>query len=293
VERLPLSPRLGSVFLTAGDDPLGDVKPNAVLEELRLRGAILFRGFKSESADFEEFVRLFCGNFVGHTNIKRRPVSPDGFTLTVTPGIQAIDLHSEMAYSPFRPDLIWFHCVRPASDGGETTLCDGRDLLSAISEDVRQLFLHSHVRYQYFDMQRWAQVVGASPATGGVPLAAGYPGVMYRMSKGGNLEYYEYTTAAVTESRISGVKSLATSLLDWGYSFEEACFADGSPISSEILSELRSIANAIAIDVKLEAGDVLMLDNARVLHGRRSYEDVQRDIHLKMCRVPDALLMGK
>ena len=56
--------------------------------------------------------------------------------------------HAEMAYTPFRPDMLWFYCETPASQGGETLLCDGLDLWSRLRPATKDLFLSQKLTYR-------------------------------------------------------------------------------------------------------------------------------------------------
>lgn len=60
-------------------------------------------------------------------------------------------------------------------------------------------------------------------------------------------------------------------------------FEDDSEISDEVMSELNEIAEKITTEISWRKGDILMIDNTRVLHGRRAFADDQRDIYIRLC----------
>ena len=64
---------------------------------------------------------------------------------------------------------------------------------------------------------------------------------------------------------------------------ELVCFDDDSEITDEIMSELNEIAERITIEISWQKGDILMIDNTRIMHGRRAFEDEQRDIYIRLC----------
>lgn len=55
-----------------------------------------------------------------------------------------------------------------------------------------------------------------------------------------------------------------------------ALFGDGEPIPDVIAAEVLEAAERAAVDIALEAGDVLIADNLRVAHGRRGFTGDRR-----------------
>ena len=49
------------------------------------------------------------------------------------------------------------------------------------------------------------------------------------------------------------------------------------------MSELNEIAERITIEISWQKGDILMIDNTRIMHGRRAFYDDQRDIYTRLC----------
>ncbi|MDJ0688013.1 MAG: TauD/TfdA family dioxygenase [Xenococcaceae cyanobacterium MO_188.B32] len=60
-------------------------------------------------------------------------------------------------------------------------------------------------------------------------------------------------------------------------------FEDGSEIDDEIMSELNEIAEKITAEISWKKGDILMVDNTRIMHGRRAFLDEKRDIYIRLC----------
>jgi hypothetical protein len=55
-----------------------------------------------------------------------------------------------------------------------------------------------------------------------------------------------------------------------------ATFGDGSPIDVDALARIRRSFADDAVDISWQDGDVILLDNVRVAHGRRPYEGGRR-----------------
>ena len=53
-------------------------------------------------------------------------------------------------------------------------------------------------------------------------------------------------------------------------------FGDGSPIDDADVAAAVELAEAVSVDVPWRAGDVALLDNRAVMHGRRPFEGERR-----------------
>jgi hypothetical protein len=57
---------------------------------------------------------------------------------------------------------------------------------------------------------------------------------------------------------------------------QSVAFADGSPIPAEYAIEVRKLGLELAVNVDWRRGDVLLIDNVAVGHGRRTYTGERR-----------------
>lgn len=57
-----------------------------------------------------------------------------------------------------------------------------------------------------------------------------------------------------------------------------ATLGDGSAFPDLLLHGIAAKAEAVTYDMAWQAGDIVVLDNARYLHGRRSFLDTERRI---------------
>ena len=57
---------------------------------------------------------------------------------------------------------------------------------------------------------------------------------------------------------------------------ESVVFADGSPMPPKTMDILENVLNDLASDFIWQKGDVVMIDNRQVLHGRRSFTPPRR-----------------
>ena len=93
-------------------------------------GLIIFRNFNNEPKKITKITDLYTQTYANDAPRREKSVGEKNFN-TVDVGFgdgdQEIEmpLHSEASYSPSWPEIIWFFCVIPSNQGGETTLCDG------------------------------------------------------------------------------------------------------------------------------------------------------------------------
>jgi alpha-ketoglutarate-dependent taurine dioxygenase len=59
---------------------------------------------------------------------------------------------------------------------------------------------------------------------------------------------------------------------------------DGSKIPAEVVREIEAVSEACTVELPWWDGDLIMIDNTRVLHGRRAFNDQKRAILIRMCR---------
>src|SRR5262249_42308971 len=55
-----------------------------------------------------------------------------------------------------------------------------------------------------------------------------------------------------------------------------ACYGDGSPIEAAVLDEIRAAYAKASVAFPWEEGDVVMLDNMLVAHGRRPFAGARK-----------------
>ena len=90
------------------------------------------------------------------------------------------------------------------------------------------------------------------------------------------------TRFAVTESRIENFLSFTNHLMiifENEPQIKKIGLTNGDPIPKEIKSHILEKSNDLIHDINWDNSDLVMLDNRRFLHGRRSYtENVERKI---------------
>jgi alpha-ketoglutarate-dependent taurine dioxygenase len=276
-----LSPALGAVVERGEERSVLEVDSGLIASLLKQGGAVLFRGFDVSEGEFHQLTQRFSRAFVRHGAAHRPNVGQDRYLHVADPGTSAAEFHAELAYFIVQPELIWFHCVQPAAQGGETTLCDGIELLSKLGELARP-FLERRLRYtalwsppvwqRYFDTTDPAEVTRR---------LASNPDV-YHAFLGSRLEF-RYFAWATRTVRFSEQRAFVNAFLSYAADMPDfISFEDGLPIAPKLVARVREIANGMAVPVKWSKGDLIMIDNSRVMHGRNAFTDPNRKLHVRM-----------
>ncbi len=286
---------------------LADLDLDEVGDLFRRHGALLFRGFGSTR---EEFVALSerCSQgfstYQGGFFRDRQAVGAAGTLLTVTGSQEgfAIPLHGEMYYTGRQPAILWFYCEKPAAEGGETTLCDGEALCAELGEAARTLFSTRRVRYRRelpdgawqaaFQTDDMAEVerycaendtrLVADPATGAV--ATEHLAWAIRPGRDGRPSVFINNVMALYMGELSWKRGTAAATIRQlgGGSFPITVrMEDGAPVPGAVVKELMALHQRLAVAVAWRAGDALMIDNRRILHGRNAFRG-ERDVYVRM-----------
>ena len=263
-------------------------------------GAILFRNFELKSAsEFEELIRSLSGELLEYhdRSTPRRPVSNNIYTSTEYPSDQSIELHNECSYAHAWPMRIFFHCVSPAERGGETPIADCRKVLERISPQTRKHFMEKKVMYvRNFDAgygASWQSVLGTEDRAA-VEEYFRINRVEYEWQGASRLKTRQVRPATarhpqtsetvwfnqVTAFHVSTLDAATRKMFLEELSEENipknAYFGDGSVIEARLLEELREAYGRETVAFAWQAGDVLMLDNMLVAHGREPFTGPRR-----------------
>ena len=280
-------------------------EPSAVREALEEHGAIVIRAGASVS-DFEALSNELITPMVHHstsTTVERDVVNADGTTSTVNKGMDYIPLHREGSYAPGCPDLLMLYCVRPADTsgpadgGGQTTLCDGVELLNALSPDIRKFVENAILRWSWSATpERWMAALGADTqeaATARLNLLNTRLAPWERLEAGfeGDTLHGVFQTLCVIPTKWGNRRSFCNSLLIYHYRQATDFYpkhmyvptmGDGTPFPTDILEEISTLANERTHSTHWQANDILIFDNSRYMHGRTGFTDTNRQIFVRM-----------
>lgn len=273
----------------------GDVKQlpkEYLLAKLAEKGFLILRGFTHSIDDFSRLVRQTSGR------ISLDPArSFDGDTAQkVDAGYDAIGLHCENGNSPFWPDLCWFYCQKAPNQGSETTICDGKQVSEHLSKEAREAFTQQNIVYsRRVEEQKWKTyayhaLVSQAQAPASIEettledllsLTLNEAGTHITLNDDGSIRY-EFHTPAIRKSNINSkeTQNFANSIFGPSNNYEKPVitFANGEVIPAVLLSEVDKVCDAFTYDIGWQHGDIVLIDNTRVMHGRRRIEDKDRTI---------------
>lgn len=259
-------------------------------------GGLLFRGFPIEStADFEAFVRMISPDLASYEfgSTPRSQVHNQIYTSTEYPPHQHIPLHNEQAYTTEWPMKIWFYCAQASSEGGYTPIADSREVYRQIPVRIRERFIEKGVMYvrnygNGLDVP-WTKVFNTTDR-GAVERFCRAAKITYEWKPDGELRTRQVCQAVAVHPRTketvwfnqahlfhvsnleSSVREALLAVVNEADLPRQACYGDGTPIETAVLDEIRDVYQCHAVRFPWEEGDVLMLDNMLVAHGRTPFK---------------------
>lgn len=288
--------------------PLLDLPVDDVIALFKKSGFLAFTGFNADMATFEKFSNKFSPDYMDHTGggSLRQVINKDGdgTILSVSYNYDpdqaqfgeaeqktfGLPLHADRSYADSQPPLMWFHCMVPADADGQTTIADGVRLYEALSDRAKSVFETSQVDYirTYPDgeWQLWASTDDREK----VKAYCTANGLTLTITPDNGVRTHS-TRWAVVRPRWTDRKAFVNSIPivmwqedDLKIKRSVVRMADGSPIPRDVVDEMWDVCNANTHNISWQAGDLVMIDNTRMMHGRRAFTGTQRQISVRMAR---------
>lgn len=285
IKTQPLSEHGGQLLINNDNIDIIDLDKEEIISLFKTYGFLLFRGFETHVDTFTRFTKLLSNNFRNYSGgvFSRRVINGDETLLSVNDFKDEIKLHGEMYYQRDIPLMLWFFCAHPASQDGETTLCDGRQLFNEFSSSLKELFRNKKLKYvAHLNKEDWQKRYKTDDIRV-VEQACKSNDVQFQMNADESIDL-QYICSAIHPSRCGEYTVFINSLLPTKHlAPNKISFDDNSEISDDIVSEITEIAERLTTDITWQKGDILMVDNTRIMHGRRAFSDNQRDIYIRLC----------
>lgn len=264
-------------------------------EALDDAGALLFRGFAVPTlGDFERFVKAVTPELLTYEfgSTPRSALSGGVYTSTEYPAHQSIPLHNEQSYTREWPLKIWFHCALAAERGGATPLADSAAVYARISPRLRARFAEKRLMYvrnygNGLDLP-WQEVF-RTDARGEVERFCRRANITWEWLDDGELRTRQICQAVAKHPRTGAwvwfnqahlfhVSNLEPQVREGLLSFlaedelpRNVLYGDGTPLEAAALDEIRGVYAELARSFAWQRGDVLLVDNMRVAHGREPF----------------------
>lgn len=271
---------------------------------LATNGAVLFRGYGVTDAQaLRSVVVGLCGEPWRYTegSSERQHVDQAVYTSTEYPAQYPISLHNELSYARRWPARLGFCCIQAPESGGQTPLADSRRILGRLPDDLVAEFDRRQVRY--LRNLRSAEVAGLGLSwqavfetddRAEVERYCVRDEISFDWRDNGTLRTSQVRPATATHPK-TGDKvwfnqadqfhptnlgdDAAADLAEVLGSDElplDATFGDGEPIPGEMLDVIRECGWAEATFFDWQAGDLAVIDNMLVAHGRMPFAGDRR-----------------
>ena len=293
---LVVQPKIAGVGLSEWARDNRDFIDSSLLQH----GGILFRGFETRTQ--EEFKRFLDATQVELMHYMegatpRFELSSKLYTSTEFPPEHSIQLHNELCYVTTWPMKIWFFCLQAAEQGGATPIGDVRKVYERIDREVREKFIEKgwllvrnfneglglswQTSFRATDKSavedyfRRAQIDFEWRAEGHLMTRQVRPAIA-RHPRSGELVWFNHIGfwhLSSLEPRLREI--LLSEFGEEGLPYN-TYYGDGSPIEAEVVAHLRDAYQAETVSFPWQNGDVLMLDNMLVAHGRAAFSGIRK-----------------
>ncbi len=278
-------------------DLAGWVANNRQLIETKLlqHGGLLFRGFAiNTDAAFERFLASTSVPLMHYIEgaTPRTQLRDKVYTSTEYPADQSIALHNELTYVSSWPMKIWFCCLQPAEQRGETPIADMRKVLLRLAPEVRARFMERGwmlVRNFSAGLSLPWQISFHTESKAEVEAYCRRSDIRFEWKENDGLRTSQVRPAIATHPQ-TGEEVWFNHVAFWHLSSLEpqvrdsmlaifpeqdlaynTYYGDGSRIEDSVVAEIREAYRQETIEFAWQRGDILMLDNMLVAHGRNPF----------------------
>jgi alpha-ketoglutarate-dependent taurine dioxygenase len=192
--------------------------------------------------------------------------------------------------------VLGFFCVEAPAEGGETPIADSREVFKRIDPAIRERFRQKNVRYErnYGDALdlTWQNVFQTENRVK-VEEFCRQADIEFEWRNDDRLRTSQVCQAVASHPRTNDtvwfnqahlfhVSSLKSEIRDSLLASSEdqlprnAFYGDGSAIDDNDLDQIRAAYNGEAVVFGWEKGDVLIVDNMLVAHGRNPYRGARK-----------------
>ena len=289
---------------------------NQTMDLLHQAAAVLLRGFEFDADSFVKFSDSCCASFSTYAggafrfrSLDRLSLGAGGTLLSTTGAKQGfpIPLHGEMYYQKERPDTLWFFCKQAPEAFGQTTIADGQQIFEALPLRSKELLRSSKLRYvRDLSAEDWPTTFQTNDLDELRKICEeGNAKLTVRLD---NSIQIEFTCSALVNGR-NGREIFINNLISvWRFEQETRAGVNESVLGKDIsqrpplsvrledgaeppewlITDIEKASDALTADVAWQNGDVLVLDNRRMLHGRRKAIGCDREILVRLGNLPES-----
>ncbi|MDQ7903615.1 TauD/TfdA family dioxygenase [Phytohabitans sp. ZYX-F-186] len=277
------------------------LRGEAGLDDLLVKEkALVFRGFGVAPGELDGVMDLLLLNRLAyvHGNSPRTKVGKNVYTSTEYPPEFTISMHNELSYASAWPSRLLFYCEKAATTGGATPVVDGVLWLESLDPQVREAYAGG-VRYtqNLHDGlglgKSWQDTFETDERDEVEAFLAG-SGATWQWKSDGTLRVSQIRPSTIRHP-VTGVEVWFNQSDQWHVAAlgdetakalaqimpeedlpQSVSFADGTPIPGDYAVQVRDRGLESAVDVDWREGDLLLIDNLLVGHGRRPFTGSRR-----------------
>jgi alpha-ketoglutarate-dependent taurine dioxygenase len=272
---------------------------DAVRAALLEYGAVMVKNVPTDDDEhLGRVAELIGGQALDYTerSTPRSKVAGKVYTSTHYPADQTIPQHNESAYSLGWPDNVFFYCALAAETGGETPIADSAATLANVPADLAARFAEQGVVYtrayheavglpwqEVFQTTDRAEVEAYCAAN---EITTTWSGDMLRTRQRrpavidhpitGRTVWYNQAHLFHVNNLPADVRDSLLSIYDVDDLPRHAYFGDGSPITDEDFDAITAAFQPPVLAEPWDTGDLLVIDNVLVSHGRRPFTGDRR-----------------
>ena len=278
----------------------------ALREQVTRSGVVLIRGFDIATPEafralcqaIEPALKPYAGG-----DSPRTGLADNVYTSTEYDASLEVLLHNELSYARWSPGIVFFGCLVPADEGGETPVADGRQIYHALPASLRERFESRGVCYlqHLWDGDGEPGVDKSWQATFETTDRRAVEACLEQ--SGMSLEWTAFglrtraPQSAVVSHPVTGEKcwwnqadqwhrALASVKTSFGAGDDprfdpttageatlgnHVTYGDGGEIDVADLEAIRAVNRSVEIVFPWQAGDVMVIDNILMMHGRKPY----------------------
>jgi alpha-ketoglutarate-dependent taurine dioxygenase len=262
--------------------------------------ALIFRDFNVTEDTLAPVLDLLLPNRLAyvHGNSPRTKVGQNVYTSTEYPPEFTISMHNELSYAHEWPSRLLFFCGQAEMTGGATPVLDAQLWLESIDPEIRDAF-SGGVRYTQnlhdgFGLGRSWQDTFETDDRDEVERFLSGTDATWEWKPDGSLRVSQLRPATTTHPVVGNevwfnqadqwhVATLGDAtaqamaeVLGEDELPQSVSYADGTPIPAEHVTQVRDRGLENAVDVPWHEGDLLLIDNVLVAHGRRPFSGRRR-----------------
>ncbi|QEA38242.1 DUF971 domain-containing protein [Pistricoccus aurantiacus] len=216
-----------------------DARLLEMLEDLHRYGFVRVRGVPTEEDGMQALIDrigpLRRTNWGGIADVKS---VPQAYDLTMTQ--RGLEPHTDNPYRDPIPGYIWLHCLTNAAEGGDSTLVDGFKAAQRLREEAPEDYAClTRLATEFFYTDQTTRLAGEGP--------------LIELDSQGRLHRVRFS------NRTERIPAHDPEVLERYYAARQRFY--------ELIT-----SDELTVHLKLDPGEMLIMDNYRLFHGRTAFQ---------------------